>query len=96
MDPPIVGQTIKHKSQFADDQGNLLDVSATVKCTVRKPDGTMVALTPVTVISTGKYSAKHTPDTSGVWWVRWEGTASGDSYVSEKSYTVVAKQVVAP
>ena len=88
-----LGQSVKLSCAFTNASGAAANPT-TVQCLVREPDGTETtytsATTPaVTNPSTGTFELVYSPDQSGVYTYRWEGTTGTTTPRDEEQFAVL-------
>ena len=85
-----IGDIVTVDATFRDEDGALAS-PATVEAHIKKPDGSVVELTP-SEDSEGVFSAEVEPDTAGDWWYSFDG--EGGLQASEERRFVVRQRQV--
>lgn len=86
-----IGDKATLRGVFTDPTSGVRVDPATVTCTVRKPDGTIV--TPAVSGSGGAYVAQVPVDQEGEWLYAFDGIGDYQA-AEERSFTVRCQQVI--
>lgn len=92
----FVDAEIRLETKFFDDNGDDTDPD-TVLCKIKSPRGVITTYTYLSDDALGKasigdYYLDVTPDMTGRWFYRWEGTGNGTVVADEGNFLVQASE----